>query len=136
MEESLFTKYGLKKTQNREKIYEALKESDSPITAESLFAQFDGRIDLSTIYRTLNTFVRVDLVKKEFNDQKENVFLLSREEDSHLLVCVKCHKKIALSGCPYHEVNESIQERTGFIVQDQNVEIYGICPDCQKKKAP
>lgn len=136
MESSIFAKYGLKKTANREKIFSTLCEASSPITAEEIYSVLKEEIDLSTIYRTLNTFEHVGLLKKEINDKKENVFLLKNSEDSHVLVCVKCHRKIALSGCPYHDVNESIQKETGFLVQDQNVEIYGICPDCQKKKAP
>ncbi|MBQ2070483.1 MAG: transcriptional repressor, partial [Bacilli bacterium] len=58
---------------------------------------------------------------------------LESEEDNHVLICTKCHKTVKLEGCPYHEVNEAIESQTGFVLQDHNTEIYGICPDCQNK---
>ena len=81
----------------------------------------------------MNSFIEAGIVKKEVNEQKENVFLLIRNEENHILVCTACHKKVKLEGCPYHKVNEEIEKKTGFIVQDQNVEIYGLCPECQNK---
>lgn len=134
MNNNLFESLGLKKTKNRILIYEMLEKKDYPITAEELYDSFDKKeVDLSTIYRTLKSFLDVGIVKKEVNENKENVFLLIRNEENHILVCTSCHKRVKLEGCPYHKVNEEIEKKTGFVVQDQNVEIYGICPDCQKK---
>ena len=134
MNNNLFESFGLKKTKNRILIYEMLEKKDYPITAEELYDSFDKKeVDLSTIYRTLKSFLDVGIVKKEVNENKENVFLLIRNEENHILVCTSCHKRVKLEGCPYHKVNEEIEKKTGFVVQDQNVEIYGICPDCQKK---
>lgn len=134
MNEEIFKNTGLKKTKNRIVIYEALEKIDYPITADEIYEKLkDDDVDLSTIYRTMNSFIQVGIVKKEVNEQKENVFLLLRNEENHILVCTSCHKKVKLPGCPYHEVNEEIEKKTGFIVQDQNVEIYGLCPECQCK---
>lgn len=135
MKEKTFEEFGLKKTKSRIAVLEKLENSEYPLTAEELHSSLsDQDIDLSTIYRTLKSFLEVGLVKREINEKKENVFSLDNDEDSHVLVCVRCHKKIKLAGCPYHEVNEKIEKDTGFLVQDQNVEIYGLCPDCQKKR--
>ncbi len=134
MNENLFKNTGLKKTKNRILIYKELEKIDYPITADELYEVLKvENVDLSTIYRTLNSFVETGIVKKEVNEQKENVFLLIRNEENHILVCTACHKKVKLVGCPYHKVNEEIEKKTGFIVQDQNVEIYGLCPECQNK---
>ncbi len=134
MNENLFKNTGLKKTKNRVLIYEELEKIDYPITADELYEILKAEnVDLSTIYRTMNSFVEAGIVKKEVNEQKENVFLLIRNEENHILVCTSCHKKVKLEGCPYHKVNEEIEKKTGFIVQDQNVEIYGLCPECQNK---
>ncbi|HBB05787.1 MAG TPA: transcriptional repressor [Firmicutes bacterium] len=133
MLEEQFRIYGLKVTENRLVIYRALEKEEYPCTAEELFKTIkDKNINLSTIYRTLNSFEKAKLVKREINQRKENVFSLQKNEDKHVLVCMKCHKRVPLEGCPFHTVNESIQKKTGFIVEDQNTEIYGLCPDCQK----
>lgn len=135
MFEELFKKHGLKVTKSRLAIYEALEKKEYPCTAEELSKDMkEEDINLSTIYRTLNSFKEKGLVKLEVNEKKENVFSLEKDEDKHILVCKKCHKRIPLNGCPYHSVNERIEKETGFLIEDQNTEIYGLCPDCQKKK--
>lgn len=135
MKENAFINNGLKRTKNREKILSILKEAKNPLTAEDIFYSFQKKdINLSTIYRCLNTFEKKGMVKREINSNKENVFSLSNEEDNHILVCVKCHKRIPLKGCPFHEVNEKIESETGFHIQDQNIELYGLCKDCKKEE--
>ena len=132
-EKALLKEKGLKVTEARLSVFHYLSTLSSPTTAEDLHWKLRGKgLDLSTIYRTLNTFVECQIAKKEVGRHKENLYSLVSEEESHLLVCMRCGKKIPLSGCPYHEVNESIQAQTGFRVLDHNTEIYGICPECQK----
>ena len=131
-EKEILREHGLKATPARVETLRYLSSLNAPISAEDLFERLrHNGLDLSTLYRTLNSLASVGLVKKEVGARKENLFSLKREEERHLLVCLRCGKKIPLEGCPYHEVNESIEEKTGFKVLDHNTEIYGICPDCR-----
>ena len=131
-EKEILREHGLKATPARVETLCYLSSLNAPISAEDLFERLrHNGLDLSTLYRTLNSLASVGLVKKEVGARKENLFSLEREEERHLLVCLRCGKKIPLEGCPYHEVNESIEEKTGFKVLDHNTEIYGICPDCR-----
>lgn len=134
MFEEIFRNHGLKVTKSRIAIYKALEKKEYPCTAEELSKDIvDEDINLSTIYRTLNSFTDKGLVKLEVNERKENVFSLEKDEDKHILVCKCCHKRVPIEGCPYHKVNEKIEKETGFLIEDQNTEIYGLCPDCRKK---
>lgn len=129
----LLRQAGLKSTKPRIEILKILEEANSPLTAEEIFSRLNNKdINLSTVYRTLNTFEESHLVKKEINKNKENIFSLEGE-DSHVLVCVKCHRTIPLKGCPYHEANEELEKETGYVIEDHSTEIYGVCPDCQNK---
>ena len=131
-EKEILREHGLKATPARVETLRYLSSLNAPISAEDLFERLrHNGLDLSTLYRTLNSLSSVGLVKKEVGARKENLFSLEGEEERHLLVCLRCGKKIPLEGCPYHEVNESIEEKTGFKVLDHNTEIYGICPDCR-----
>ena len=134
MHESLLKNHGLKITSARIAVLSVLENNPLPLSAERIyeFTKKEG-LNLSTVYRTLNSFVEAGLVKKEINQDKESIFSLESEEDNHVLICTKCHKTVKLEGCPYHEVNEAIESQTGFVLQDHNTEIYGICPDCQNK---
>lgn len=135
MKENAFEQYHLKKTHARERLLSLLEKSSHPLTADEIYLSFRKKdVNLSTIYRSLKAFEEKGLIKKEVNEKKENVYSLNQKEDNHILVCTKCHKRIPLQGCPFHEVNEKIEEETGFLLQDQNIELYGICKDCQKKE--
>jgi len=124
----------LKKTKGREKILAVLKKTSYPLTCEEIYQKVNkSGVNLSTVYRTLNSFVEADLVKKETGEDKKCVFSLITDHDHHVLVCIKCHKRIELPECPYHEANAKISKDTGYIILDHNTEVYGICPDCQKK---
>jgi len=126
---------GLRKTKARDAVLTELKKCDYPISAEYLYKKLRNKsFNLSTIYRSLNAFENKGIIKREVNANKENVYSLIKEEDSHVLVCVKCSKRVPLDGCPYHEANHQIEDKTGFALLDHNTEIYGICPECQKEK--
>ena len=132
----VFKEKELKNTKGRALILSLLKGAEAPLSADEIYAKLRNKgINLSTVYRTLNTFHECGLVHKEVNKNKENVFTLVKDEhdDHHVLICIKCHKVIQLKGCPYHEVNEQIEKDTGFKIQDHNIEIYGICPNCLKR---
>lgn len=132
-EKELLKQHGLKATIARKEVLRVLSSSSSPLRAEEVYRTLlDKGIDLSTVYRTLNSFVEAELAKREVGANKENLYSLVSEEDHHVLVCLKCGKKIPLQGCPYHEANEAIERETGFKVHDHNTEIYGYCPDCQR----
>ncbi|MBQ9458001.1 MAG: transcriptional repressor [Bacilli bacterium] len=134
-EKILLKDHGLKATPSRLSILHYLSTLDAPITAEELFRRLQSQgLDLSTLYRNLNTFVEAGLAKREVGHHKENIYSLIQEEERHFLVCLRCQKKIRLEGCPYHEVNEAIESQTGFRVLDHNTEIYGICPNCQRQE--
>ncbi len=134
-EKELLQEHGLKATNARKEVLRVLSSYSTPVRAEEVFrAVMEKGIDLSTVYRTLNSFVEAELAKKEVGPYKENLYSLISEEDHHFLVCLKCGKKIPLEGCPYHEANEAIEKATGFKVHDHSTEIYGYCPDCQKTK--
>lgn len=131
-DKTILREHGLKATPSRLAIFSFLCNQHVPLSAEAIAAKLAKKdIDLSTLYRTLNSFSEVGLVKKEVGAGKENLYSLVSEEECHYLVCLKCHNRIKLEGCPYHEVNETIQRQTGYRILDHNTEIYGICPDCQ-----
>lgn len=126
--------FGIKQTKSRQHILEILNNSNEPLTAEDIYKQvIDEQVNLSTVYRTLNSFYDQHILTKEIDKEGKALFMIRREKHKHVLVCTKCGKKIFLKECPYKDVDKSILEETGFKVIDHNIEIYGICDTCQKK---
>jgi Fur family transcriptional regulator, ferric uptake regulator len=126
----------LKKTRTRETILSILSKAKFPLTCEEIFEESKkvGEFTLSTVYRSLDSFEKADIIKKEVGADKKSVYSINTSADKHVLVCVKCHKKVIISGCPYHEANKKISRDTGFQILDHNTEIFGVCPSCLKKE--
>ena len=125
----------LKSTKSRNEILALLKKQKSPITANEIFEKLRGKkITLSTIYRTLETFSKNGILKKELPQSGTAVYFLAPEEHCHILECKNCHNTIKLKYCPYDTANIKIKKETNFLVDEENVVIYGLCKNCNKKK--
>jgi len=87
----------LKNTKARKHILGVLKTVKTPLTAEEVYIKVkDFKINMSTVYRSLNTFTKSNLVKKEIsNIDKKAYYSLLSTEHYHILECTTCHKKIS-----------------------------------------
>lgn len=125
----------LKNTKSRSEILELLKSQTTPITANEIFEKLmTKKITLSTIYRTLETFSKNGIIKKELPQSGTAVYFVAPQEHCHILECKNCHNTIKLKYCPYDKVNTKIKKETNFEVDEENVVIYGLCKNCNKKK--
>lgn len=134
MSEDILKLHKIKRTKARIAIVNILGESSSPLSLEEIKEKSSEPYDLSTLYRTLNYFVEKGVARVEISPEKKSLYSLNDDKDQHVLVCSVCHKRQPIEGCPYEEANAELEEKTGFILRDHNVEIYGICPDCQHKE--
>ena len=126
--------HGLKRTKIREKIWNILDNSQDPLTAEDIYKLNLGiEVNLSTIYRTLTSFYEEGLLTKELRNDGKTAFLIKKDTHKHILICSICHKKTYLNKCPFELVKEMVLKETGFLIQNHNIELYGICNECQKK---
>lgn len=134
----LFTSQGLKNTKNRNYIYDALAQSDVPVTAEQLFIKLkaaDAAINLSTVYRILEVFVSKGIaLKSTIAENNKAMFELNRLEHKHHIVCIGCKKMFSIDECPFEGYEEKIQRKLGFDVTGHRLEIYGYCKDCKLLK--
>ena len=134
---ALLHEHGLKATPPRVTLLRCLFSLSSPTSAEGIYELLkEEGMDLSTLYRNLNALTKASLVLKEVGPSKENLYSLCQEGERHLLVCLRCGKKMPLEGCPYEEANEGIYEKTGFVVLEHKTEIYGVCPKCAHGEKP
>ena len=134
--EELFKKFNLKDTKNREIILCILQNSSLPLSAEDIYKSVScekHNINLSTIYRTLNTLSEKLILIKQVRQDGKSYFQLNKHDHKHVLICNTCHKEVPISECPFETVNKKISKTTGFSILSHNIEIFGICPDCSKK---
>jgi len=134
MYKELFKEKGIKNTKQRFAVIKVLEKHRKPMSAEEIYDTLMREgidINLSTIYRILDTFHEKEIVvKTSLYDDKKTHFDLKRDEHTHYLICTKCKCKVALSSCPFKTIEAELKAKTDFIITGHKIEIYGCCPKC------
>lgn len=124
----LFKKYGIKRTEQREKLLEIIKGSKIPVTAEDIFKKTED-ISLATIYRALETFCEKGVLNRiSVGDDERRYYDLATDVHRHYAVCLKCRKMEYVNVCPVHDI-----KLDGFKVTGHRLELYGYCRECEAK---
>jgi Fur family ferric uptake transcriptional regulator len=107
-----------------------VEAADCHLTAEEVHRRLRrGRrpIGLATVYRTLDLFVREGLVERaHVGDGKVRYGLAARHHDH--LVCLACGEWEPIKDCL---VSRPPRRMAGFRVTGHQLELYGVCADCQ-----
>ncbi len=127
---------GLKWTRQRKSVYRVLWEASEPLNAIQIYnlAERDARAEeyaVSTVYRILAVFEEKELVEKNvWMGDGTVAYALNRGLHTHYAVCLECHRRIPLQGCPFaHMHMDSAAE--GFTVTGHKLELYGYCRECR-----
>lgn len=125
----------IKRTKQREIIWNILKKNAKPMTAAEIAAQAgkeNNPLWMSTIYRTLDFFLKKKFITKTTSAIHDmSLYELSSNAHHHYAVCTICHKVIPIENCPIRETPTELSAKD-FAITGHNFEIYGICHDCQQ----
>jgi Fur family transcriptional regulator, ferric uptake regulator len=126
---------GLKNTRHRMAILDILEQSDRPIAAEQIFFELtkkDIRVNLSTVYRTLETLADKELaVKLSIAGDNRALFEYNHMIHRHYLVCLGCQKITAIDCCLLKDFDRSLEKKTNYKISGHKLDIYGYCPECR-----
>jgi Fur family transcriptional regulator, ferric uptake regulator len=137
MEESQQLKNaGLKITMPRLKVLQILEQSPyHHLSAEGVYKallDMGEDVGLATVYRVLTQFEAAGLVSRHNFEGGHSVFELSQGEHHDHLVCVKCGRVEEFVDETIEQRQQLIAKRANFKMTDHALNIYGLCPDCQK----
>lgn len=131
----ILKEHGIKYTVPREQILQTLMDSPIPLTLQQIKESIDKDIDLSTLYRNLDTFETKGIITKTVHlEPGQNVYDYKRHIHKHHIICTKCQTIDIIEGCPLEDYEKQIANTTGYIIERHQLELYGICPQCQKQK--
>ena len=123
----------MKNTKSRQLIFEFLTKQNEPVSANKIFVSLKKHeITLSTIYRTLSTFLNKNIIEKMEDKNGVGLYSVHKDSHSHYLECTGCHKRLKIDYCPYNEVKQKIKNKNGFDLSDNQI-LYGLCNECNKK---
>lgn len=135
---------GLKVTQQRILVLTVLEQnSGRHMTAEDIYelvSEDYPEIGLATVYRTLQLLWDMQLVDRLNLDdgcvRYEIGHLLKGEtqHNHHHLICRKCNEVSPFTDDLLDDLEQQIEEVTGFHVLDHELKFYGLCSKCMKKE--
>lgn len=131
-------RYGMKHTKARSEILQMLIAKAGVLTPDGIYQDLllqGEKINVSTIYRILELFTAKGLTEKTYlPDIRKYGFSLRSVGHQHRLICLCCHKIVELPHCPLTAFEQEVAQETQFEVIGHQLELYGYCPACQKKR--
>eukprot|EP01012_Entosiphon_sulcatum_P066781 TRINITY_DN96171_c0_g1_i1.p1 TRINITY_DN96171_c0_g1~~TRINITY_DN96171_c0_g1_i1.p1 ORF type:complete len:133 (-),score=8.15 TRINITY_DN96171_c0_g1_i1:68-439(-) len=120
----------------RVKVLQILEQSlKHHLSAEGVYKallDMDEDVGLATVYRVLTQFEAAGLVTRHNFEGGYSVFELNQGEHHDHLVCVKCGLVEEFVDKIIEERQKIIAEKAQFKMTDHALNIYGLCPECQK----
>ena len=129
--------HGLRITRQRSIILQALCELEGHVSAEEVYERVTLHrrdVDLSTVYRTLETLHDLDIVSHTDLGHGCTEYEIVGEQPHHHLVCQHCGRMIELDDAYLAPVVESIRQDFGFAPTSTHFAIFGICRACRGKQ--
>ncbi len=132
----IFKKHDIRLTQQRKEIFKILLNTSQPVSANYIHNLLKDKLEksrLSTVYRNINTFKKLGIVKEisSVNNNKKLYELSLGNKHHHHLICTKCGEMEALD-CPLEGYEDELKKKTDYKIIDHSINIYGICPACNK----
>ncbi len=128
---SLLRQHGFKVTHARVKLLERLEQATKPMSAQELHTELaNAKMDLATVYRSLNKFADVGLISRIKLGDEFDRFEFVKHHHHHHIVCNSCGKVREIELCNLDELSQDIAQKTGFRNIEHHVVFRGDCQDC------
>jgi len=129
----------LKMTPQRRRILEVFLAGEGHITSEELYQKVrrgNPTIGQATVYRTLRLLAGAGLAKVvDFGDGVLRYEILYGQSHHDHLICEACGANVEVVDPSIERLQEEVASRHGFALTGHRLYLYGICPECQKKKS-
>jgi len=129
---ALLKSNGASLTKPRKMVFDLLLNQD-PQTIQQLLKRADGQVDRATVYRTVELFESVGVVNRlnigwKYKLELSDIF----SGHHHHFHCTSCNKTYELAGNSMLETMiDSIAAREGYAPRGHQLEISGLCSNCQ-----
>ncbi|SMC09854.1 Fur family transcriptional regulator [Nitratiruptor tergarcus] len=133
---TIVKKRGLKYSTQREQILKVLFNAKNHLTPEEIYQEVkkeNTSIGLATVYRTLSFLESEDIVSSISFGSEGKKYELNRGEHHDHMICIKCGKIIEFFNEELERLQEEIAKKENFKLITHQMNMYGICEECQKK---
>jgi Fur family ferric uptake transcriptional regulator len=127
---------GYSDTCARRAVVRALCDAPSGATPADLLSRgrsLHSRLGQVTVYRTLDILSGLGLVQRLHGEDGCSAYAAATREHGHYVICERCHRAAEFEGCAVDAALGGVTAQTGYRVSGHWLELFGLCPDCQKK---
>jgi Fur family zinc uptake transcriptional regulator len=123
-------------TDTREQVLKLIWGSHQPLGAYAIMdALREGSqkaIAPPTVYRALDFLLELGLVHR-INSMNAYIGCLTPESKHHcyFLICRQCHIALEFEPSVVDQAIDGLVTSSGFIIENQSLELIGLCPQCQ-----
>lgn len=106
----------------------------SPLKILKLAQREGNRLGIASIYRALNLFMELGMVKPVHSDDDCHGYVLATEGHHHYIICSKCNRVVEFDGSgDLTPTISRVEKETGFEISDHLLQFYGVCKECRKR---
>ena len=122
-----------RKTSQRAAIEQVFCEQDRPLGIEEILES--GRLvveslNQATVYRNLKLLLENGWLRQVYHPSLGTLYERTGKGHHHHFHCRLCNRVYDLPGCA---VNEKEAAPAGFVVEDHECFLFGVCPGCREK---
>jgi Fur family ferric uptake transcriptional regulator len=132
-------KAGLRSTGQRDLILETFLKTEDHLTSEDLYLRvnkIDPSIGLTTVYRTLKLLTEAGLAREvRFGDNKTYYEHHYDHEHHDHMICTECGRVIEFFSAEIEDLQDQMASNFGFKPTHHSLRMWGVCSDCQRRKA-
>jgi len=117
-------------------ILEVIAESEGPLSVSQILMRAKKKkvaLGIATVYRTVNLLLDGKQIQSVILPSGETRYESADLGHHDHFQCRECRNVFDLSVCPLHLARGTIIPG-GFIVEDHEMTLYGVCPKCARKR--
>lgn len=127
---------GLRVTATRRAVCEVVAaHHEEHLTAGGVAGRLGGRVDQSTVYRTLDALEAAGVLTHAHLGHGPSVWHLAGDPPHHHLVCDRCGDAAEVPLADFEAAVAAITTTTGFTVDPGHFSLSGRCARCRRGEA-
>jgi Fur family transcriptional regulator, ferric uptake regulator len=130
---------GIRLTAPRRMVADVLDGRTDTFTASQVLAETRARqpgIGRATVFRTLDLLLDVGAIERIALPEAESGYLVcDPDAHHHHVVCRRCGRSTDIDDRGVRALAKKISKRSGYRIDTHRLELYGLCPSCQKATA-
>ena len=131
--------HGLKATRQRDRIVDVFLRSQGHMSIDDLLEKVrraDPRISAATVYRTVKLLEEAGVADKRHFEGRSTRYEPSSADHHDHLICTQCGRIDEFENDRIETLQDQVAASFGYEIVSHRHEIYGVCPDCRREKAP